>query len=183
MLAATPYITTMFSNIVVDTNVRWKAAAGPGADIHYEHGHPQEIIDTLILMSKNPTISALKYPLIALFQDYDEKQGEKVGVLSKIDFHLIIAIYSDKNWKAAERITKSFIPFLYLIYGHLMKSIAQSGYFVEGSVEQIKRTKTDRLYWGKTGLWGNEGNIFADCIDAIEITGLQLSVKNLICNL
>jgi len=167
----------MFSNIVADVAIRY------GSAIHYEHGHPLEIIDTLIAMSKNQTISALKYPLVALFQDYEEDQGAKIGVVSSVKFHLIAAIFTDSRWKAAERMTKNFTPTLYPVYGHLMKAIAQSGYFVEGSIETIKRTKIDRMYWGKSGLYGSDGNVFSDCIDAIEITNLQLSVKNLICNI
>jgi len=177
MLTATAYITTMFSKIVADVATRY------GSNVHYEHGHPLEIIDTLKSMSKNQAISELKYPLIALFQDYDEEQGIKVGIVSDVKFHLIIAVFTQKEWNAEQRMTNSFIPVLYPVYSHLMKSICQSGYFNEGTEDKIKRTKTDRMYWGKSGLYGSDGNLFDDRIDVIEIANMQLSVKKLVCNI
>lgn len=74
--------------------------------------------------------------------------------------------------------TNIFKPTLYPIYIELINQIARSKYFKESTPELIKHTKTDRLFWGKTGIMGNEGLIFTDLLDVIEITNLQLSVKS-----
>ena len=45
----------------------------------------------------------------------------------------------------------------------------------------IEHTKIDRLFWGKEGLYANEGNIFEDFLDCIEIRDLELNVYSKIC--
>jgi len=120
-----------------------------------------------------------KYPLIALFTDFDqEKNNETAGYYCNANFHLIIAnITTNKENNAEERLTQNFRPILEPIYLEFMKQIKLSGFFICGY--EIPHTKTDRYYWGKNGLFGQEGNIFSDYIDAIEITNLKLKVKKI----
>jgi hypothetical protein len=161
-------ITDLFSNVVL------KAKASLKMDIHFMHGHPREITESLTEMTKNPTASAKKYPLIALFQDFEE---DRSGDFIKIRPQLIIATLTKNTLKAHERYQSTFKPVLYPIYESFLEAIAQSGYFNESTKRQIKHVKIDRLYWGRTGLYGSEKNIFNDFIDCIEIKELTLNVK------
>jgi hypothetical protein len=165
----------MFSNIVSD--VQSKA----GVAVHYEHGHPLEIINTLRGMGKTPAYDPLKYPLIALFQDIDEKKGTGTQFESEVSVNIIIAMLTDPNRVASQRLSCNYIPVLYPLYVLLMESIAKSGYFYCYSISDLPHTKTDRMYWGKKGLYGSDGNIFGDYIDAIEIQNLQLTIKKQNC--
>ena len=177
MLAATPYIYTMFSNIVTDVAARASVA------VHYEHGHPLEIINTLRGMGKTPAFDPLKYPLIALFQDFDETRGENDREMATVNLNLIIAMLTEHHRVASQRLTCTYIPVLYPLYDLLMTSIRFSGYFTGNPNNNADwpHTKTDRMYWGKKGLYGNESNIFGDYIDAIEITNLKLTIKKYDC--
>lgn len=168
------YIVDLFKTIVERT------ATSTGMTCHYEHGHPLEIVDTLKEMTQNPDASALKYPLIALFQDFDEDKGLD-GTESKVKLHLIIATLTDKMLKAPERYTVSFKPILYPVYVEFMKQIGKSHFFREENPDRILHTKTDRLYWGRNGLFGQNTNVFDDYIDCIEIQNLQLNVKQNLC--
>lgn len=149
-----------------------------GLDINYMHGHPREVTGILTEMTQNPTASAGKYPLIALFQDFEE---DHKGDFISLKLQLIIAVLTDRNLRAPERYTVSFKPFLYPIYDQLLRSISRSTFFNEKAETEIKHTKIDRLFWGRNGLYGSEKNIFNDYIDCIEINDLNLNVKPLNC--
>jgi len=163
-----PVIIDLFKNITTQVSTKMEK------NINFLHGHPKEVTETLAEMTKNPTASAKKYPLIALFQDFEE---DKSSDFIRIRPQLIIATMTDKGLKAADRYELTFKPELYPIYDTFLEVIAKSGYFNEATVKQIKHIKIDRLFWGRTGLYGSEKNIFNDYIDCIEIKELTLNVK------
>lgn len=172
----------MFTPIVADVH---KKVGTPGDYvISYMYGHPIEIIENLRQMSKREeypiedigVVLAPKYPLIALFTDYEEKKGEDWQIESEVDLHFIIANITEKGYTAEERATVNFKAKLYPIYDQFLKSIASSGYFRESVWQDIKHTKTDRFFWGKTGLYANAGNVFEDYLDCIELTNLKLTL-------
>lgn len=142
--------------------------------VHYMHGHPKEIIETLAQKDKSDTLLFDKYPLIALFQDFPERYNNMVEAPNELTLHIIIARATRPEYKAAERYDNNFRPFLYPIYMELMKQIFVSGKFLLTSSDNIRHTKIDRLYWGREGLYGNEANIFNDFVDVIEIRDLKL---------
>lgn len=172
MLTATPYIYTMFKYIVADAAIRADMA------IHYEHGHLLEIVNTLRGMGSDPVLDPQRYPCVCLLQDIDEDRNISTVADYKVNLNLIIVGLSEPNDVAEQRLTKVYIPVLYPIYEALQEAIIKSGYFKAVSLGDIPHGKTDRMYWGKKGLAGNEGNIFGDWVDAIEIQNLNLIVKN-----
>lgn len=149
--------------------------------VHYLHGHPLEIIETLGQRDKAESYVFKKYPLIALFQDFPEPSSASVGVAHEPRLHLIIARATRPEYKASERYDMNFRPVLYPIYAEFMHQLHLHKAFLSYSEEKISHTKTDRLYWGRDGLWKKEGNIFNDWIDCIEITDLRLKVKTKLC--
>lgn len=171
MLTATPYIVKMFEYIAYDVQQK------TGIQVHYEHGHPFEIDNILQSWEKTPANSAVKYPLIALFQDFEETRGTATGTMAEVKLELIIATMTKPEYNASQRMCYSFIPILYPIYDQFIKSVYKSGYFFETNKEQIQHTKTDRMFWGK-----NKAAAFGDYVDAIQITNLQLKVKTFKCS-
>lgn len=142
--------------------------------VQYYYGHPKEIIDTLRQKDQSMNYRFAKYPAVCLFQDFSESEGRIIGVASDVRLHIIICYSTDQNYKASERYANSFKPILYPIYYALLNEIFKSGKVLASDKDSLPHTKIDRLYWGRTGLYGNEGNIFDDFLDAIEIQDLQL---------
>lgn len=138
--------------------------------IHYEHGHPVEIIETLRQKDESNKYKFSKYPLVALFQDFPEDHNRSDGLIDA-SLHVVICRSTDNKYKAKDRYAYNFIPYLYPIYEELLRQIDRHPFSV--GYEQ-RHTKIDRLYWGKEGLYGNEGNMFDDYLDAIEINNLRL---------
>lgn len=178
MLTTTPYIVDMFRYIVADVNTNYD-----DSEVRYEHGHPLEVIETLQALSKSPKHGATKFPLIALFQDFEEEKGTRRDIESKVKLTLAIVQITDPLYKAALRYDNTFKAVLYPLYALLITSIVQSGYFANISKAlPPKHKKTDRLYWGKSGLYGNTSNQFNDFVDAIEIADLELEVWKQHCS-
>jgi hypothetical protein len=169
------YIVDVFSEIVAAVAVKL------AIPVYYMHGHPLEVVNRLTEMTKFGTTEGKKYPLVALFQDFDEQKGDEVDQYTVTKLHLIIANQTRNGYNATERYTKNFKPVLYPVYDELLYQIMRHKDTIVQDERLIKHTKTDRLYWGKNGLFGNDGNIFNDYIDCIELTDLQLTIKNKAC--
>lgn len=148
--------------------------------INFLHGHPLEIIKVLNSYNEDPVLKNKKYPLFALFQDFREKMNPAIGVYAEVSLNCIIANFTENTLLAPERYEKNFNPTLYPIYKAFLEELSRSGYFL-GYKDGIKHDKFDRLYWGRDGLYGKEGNIFSDFIDAIEIQNLTLLIDQKIC--
>lgn len=147
--------------------------------VHYDHGHPIEIIETLQQKDKSGTnLVFAKYPLVALFHDFPEAYNSEPGFQGQVTLHMIICRATDPTYKSDQRYDNNFKPVLYPIYAELMKQIVRSPYFMGAqSVNQLQHTKIDRLYWGREGLYKNEGSVFNNFIDCIEIRDLQLKLN------
>lgn len=148
--------------------------------VHYQYGHPLEIIETLKQMDESQDYKFRRYPFIGLFQDFPQEVGE-VGFDSEVTLHLIIARFTVNTYKAAQRYENNFKPVLYPIYLEFLEQLNFSKAFMKYAPNQIPHTKIDRLYWGREGLYKNEGNIFNDFLDCIEIRNLKLKTYLNIC--
>lgn len=147
--------------------------------VHYSHGHPMEIIQTLREKDQSKTFKFKRYPLIALFQDFPEDHSQ-IGFQAEVTLHLIIARMTNPEYKAHDRYAKNFKPFLYPIYQRFIYELGRHKAF-KISTGTPKHTKIDRLFWGKSGLLGNTENTFEDWIDCIEIKNLKLLVNLKTC--
>lgn len=149
--------------------------------VHYEHGHPLEIIETLQHKTAANQFKYQKYPLVALFQDFPERITNTPGFEAEVRLNMVIARGSDMRFKADKRYEYNFEPVLYPIYRALMQAINDHPAFMSYGPTLIEHTKYDRLYWGREGLYGNTGNIFNDWLDCIEIRDLLLNVNVKLC--
>lgn len=166
---------------VVVASVRTDASMPSGLPTgapFYLHGHPRDVVDVMAEKDQSDTQKLLQYPLIALFQDFEEGMGEDQQIASRASLNLIIATNTKMDYHASERYNATFRTVLYPIYDIFIRKVYESKYFANVGINLCPHTKIDRLYWGREGLYGNEGNIFNDAIDAIEIRNLQLDLMN-----
>jgi hypothetical protein len=161
------FVFSGFTGIDFD-GFQWKAK-GP----YYLFGHPLDIVNVLAEKNKGGIYQYQKYPLIALFQDFEE---DIINEGTQASLNIIIANRTKPTYHADERYKLNFEPVLYPILEQFERALQVSRHVALASVDY---NKTDRLYWGKNGLYGNTGNIFNDHIDAIEINNLQLTFKNI----
>lgn len=166
-------VVDVFAEIVAKVNTIYTEST-----VAFLHGHPNEVHQTLVDLS-TVTSGVKRYPFICLLQDFTETYGGDYTELK--DLHLLIANLTDQNYTAAQRYTHNFKPVLYPIYDLLKYSIVENTNIVGSDAEAIPHEKTDRLMWGKSGVYGSQGEIFTDKIDAIEITKLQLKLKKANC--
>jgi len=157
-----------FVDIIKDIADKAIAEFGSG---YYLYGHPLEIFNILSEKSKSETFKYSKYPLIALYQDFEEKTDVNTTTVENIT--LVIMTETSKTYTAPNRYTNTFTPTLQPLYEALIKHIKRSRYV---SSDLYEHTKIDRLYWGKEDEFGNSGNIGNDALDAIVISGLNLRI-------
>jgi len=138
---------------------------------YYLYGHPLEIFNILSEKSQSETYKYKKYPLIALYQDFEESVNINERVIDNIT--IVIMTETDSNYTAPNRYTNTFTPTLQPLYEELIKQIKRSNYV---SSDDYQHTKIDRLYWGKNDVFGNSGNIGNDALDAIVISNLSLKI-------
>lgn len=175
------FIQDVFKPIVASVSAKLLASLQDYDDmitgVHYLFGHPLEVVNTITQYDQGDSSKFNKYPLVALFLDTKEKMAPQVGVYASYRLHMaIIRACYDPNQTADQRDETNFKPVLMPIYLQLMEEIRLSGGFMTvGS--QIPHDKTNRYYWGRQGLWKNEGNIFNDWVDCIEIENLELKLN------
>lgn len=145
--------------------------------INYHYGHPLEIVNTFREIVKNPTYKYTQFPAICLFMDFQEDRNQE-GYHAIADLNFVIMTDTKPEYKASDRYTNTFDTVLYGLYDLFIEHMRDSNDFEceEDGTGLPVHTKTDRLYWGKQGLYGNEGNMFQDFIDAIEITDFRIKV-------
>lgn len=157
--------------------------------VNYNYGHPIEIANTLIELSKATITQDKRFPLLALITDFSEKK-DSPDYYCSASLYFLIANLTDPNLKADERTEVNFRPVLHPIYEEFIRQIQRSKHFMIQYDQNIPHTQTDRYYWGRTGtfdntMWGKsglyagEGNILNDKVDVIEISGLEIKVKNI----
>ena len=155
------------------------AVIGTFPHVYYMHGHPLEIVNILQEKLKLDDEKLERFPLIMLFHDFEIVRNSNV-MYGDANLNMAIAALTQPNLTTPERYEQTFRPYLMPIYVELLKQIGASTYFVN-ALAQINHTRIDRVYWGRTGLYGNVGNQFNDFLDCIEIKGAKLTVKNQHC--
>ena len=141
---------------------------------YFLHGHPLEIINTLKEYTNIPSLNDKKFPLIALFEDINDKGAE--GLFSnQALLNIVFITDTDKNYKAYDRYEKTFNEILTPIFNLFVKHF-KSSREVFTVKRSLKPGRVNHLFWGRKGLYGNDANFFADAIDAIEIENLDFKV-------
>lgn len=145
--------------------------------VHYQYGHPLEIIKTIGNFDNGVASKFNKYPLVAFFLDsrVDRSNPEYYG--EQTVNMAIIRACKNPNQTAKERDEFNFIPVLDPIYRALIREIQNRGDIFQLERGHVPHSAINRYYWGKEGMFGNDGNIFNDWVDAIEINNMKLRIN------
>ncbi len=168
------YLVDIFDAVVEDVRDLWDSTSENTP--YYMHGHPKQVLEILKKKDKSDNWKYRKYPLVILLQDFIEQKGINPSIEMSTGVRLIIVEQTLRKYEPQDRYDKVFRPILYPIYEQLLESMAESGLFNVTDPDQIQHTKTDRLFWGREGLYGSEQNIFDDYLDAIDITFQDLQI-------
>lgn len=165
-------VTRMFAEIVGRVSERH------GSNVSYLWGDWGYISNQLVLWSKSPNTSPLKFPLICLLSPFTEDRTEESARVS-LDFYLMVNTEKDYTNEDRERI--SFEGVLRPIYLLFMDEIRRDNRFASDYRGVIPHRYTENYRYGRVGVLGADGKPFRDFIDAIEITNLELTIKNIKC--
>jgi len=148
--------------------------------VRFDWGHPVEIVQRLQQFTNSETMRYSKFPLIVLYTDFTIRH-RGIGDYDTVTLEMVICNYTDPNYQARERELKNFRPILYPIRDYFFSELKNSAIFVAGFDGDIQYDSTDRFYWGRRGLYGNNGNVYNDYVDAIHITNLKLKLNSAYC--
>ncbi|MCK5017843.1 MAG: hypothetical protein KAS32_12340 [Candidatus Peribacteraceae bacterium] len=145
----------------------------------YDYGTTTEVVNRLTKMTASTTEYDKKYPLIWLLID-DGTIHEKITPQNSVkravqNLQIVICTQSNESFTTAERYTNIVEPILRPIYDSLMSNIKKSK-LVSSADKKYEHDYYENLFWGRTGLYGREGNIFNDRIDALIIDNLKLLI-------
>jgi hypothetical protein len=144
-----------------------------GQKIYFHAGHILETVNVVTAMKDSNTDH--RYPLIALVED-----NRRTTEGTKFTARLFIITKSNPNYHTKDRRENIFKPILQPIFDELIRQIYRCGWFLEQTESEVNENMeyANRFCWGNKGLMGNEGNIFNDWVDAIEIKSIELTALN-----
>lgn len=149
-------------------------------DINYIFGNAQYVKDQLDTMSKSVTTNDMKFPLIALFCPFKE-QRDIPGYFSKATIQILIACSSSKEWSNEERLVRSFQNILRPIYERLKAELRADGRIDFGYEDLMPHDYSENYSYGRYGAHTGTGDALSERIDAINISNLELKIKNPSC--
>jgi len=142
---------------------------------YYLHGHPLEIVNILKVKTESGSeLKFKKYPLIVLLEDFDD-DGPAGVFANRAKVDILFITHTNKDYNATQRYTNSFDAVLTPLYDLFVKHMKRkTGVHIDH--QKLNGKVVNHLFWGKKGLYGNEGSQFDDFIDCKEITGLELKI-------
>lgn len=143
--------------------------------VYYMYGHPKEINNRLQELSNSPTEGAKKFPLIILLTDIPIRK-DIIGYYGSASMHFLICNLTEATYTSEQRTAINFVPVLHPIKATLIEAIGKHKQFTYPG--ELTYVETDCYYYGSEI---NSKNIFNDRIDAIDISNLQVNIKNIIC--
>ena len=160
------YIVDIFSDIVKAVDSALYSTIG--RHIFYQYGSSLQILDQLVQLNGGTTSKTQRFPLIALFQPFDEAMGGN-GYYTKLTIpKLVIAALTKPEISVPKRYSETFKPLLYPIYYELLNQITLNGYFVMNDAGMIPHSKKDNP--GSPPAKGMASGEFVDSIDLFNIT-------------
>lgn len=164
----------IFGNVVAATSVivtpKLQLINPDIVGVNYLYGPPLEIIKILTQWTASDTFEPKKYPLVALFQPFDEQNGP-IGFASINDIRFIIAGLTTTDGYTSDRYANMIKPILYPIYDELMNQLYYNSN-VDSVKGQIAHTKRDWPFWDD----GKQANPFNDKLDVLEIINMKLNI-------
>lgn len=169
-------VNEIIRDVVNSTSARY------GKNISYMFGDWEYVSDELTKWGKLQKTGKLKFPIVCLYSPFTEDRS--ISKYSSVNLNLIIMTNTRKDYTNEEREKLSFENILRPIYGLFMDSLYMSQYVDKpyGMGKSFQHDYTENYRYGRTGVKGGDGKPFSDFIDAIEISNLSLTIKNIECN-
>ena len=165
------------SLVVMDGKGGWKTISCP--KINYIFGNAQYVKDKLDVLSK-PVTKFMKFPLIALFCPFNEKRNSP-DYYTKAKVRVLIACSTSRDWNNEQRLHTSFVNILRPIYNRFLEALKEDGRFDFGYDGHVSHDYSENYSYGRYGAFTNTGEEVSEPIDAINISELELTVKQPNC--
>ena len=149
-------------------------------EINYTFGNAQYVKDRLDELSKTPSGNVMKFPLIALFCPFNE-QRNSLEYYTKAKVRILIACASKQQWSNEQRRVTSFESILRPIYNRFIETLQDDGRFDFGYDGQVPHEYSENYSYGRYGAHTGTGDAVSEPIDAINLSNLELTVKNSNC--
>lgn len=143
----------------------------------YDYGTTLEVVNRLRMKTDSNQFYDKKYPLIwyvigdSINEEVDSKKATKRQVKSNT---IIICTKTKAEYSSKERYTNVIKPILRPLYDLFMLKLKQNK--TVRSIDGFKHEYYENLFWGRAGLYGHDGNIFNDRLDAIIIDSMDLFI-------
>ena len=148
---------------------------------YFLYGHMLEIANVLTERDKSNNLKFQKYPCIILPMDIESEYDSKGIGMKYRNIKLYIVQYTLPEYRAEDRLEKTFRPVLYPLYEKLIYNIRYNKQVNTGDGIFPPHKKIDRLFWGTSLNSKNTSTILGDYLDAIEVSGLNLTVTETKC--
>lgn len=146
-------------------------------EIHYVFGNSKYVKAHLDELSKT---LGRKLPMIALFCPFNEQRNSP-DYYSKAKVRLLIAHSTSREWSNEQRLETSFKKVLRPIYNRFLEALVEDGRLDFGYDETVSHEYSENYSYGKYGAYTEAGEEVSEPIDAINITNLELIVKQPNC--
>lgn len=151
-----------------------------GRNISYLYGDWDYISNILTRWNGSPETAALKYPIICLYSPYQESRSvESAKERSTANLELLILCNTQKNYLNEERDAITFGEVLRPIYQEFIGQLMKDRRIVRNYSGMPTHTYTENYRYGRLGVLTSENRPFRDFIDAIEISNLSLTFKDI----
>ncbi len=138
-------------------------------------GFPKEISTRLMENDQSTQLyKNQKYPLVALIVE-EVKEERDFSKDFKTEINLVIFDTSDNTKNTEERNTEVYVAILEPLYEDLLKAFKKSRVV---NVYDKKHDKYNRYPWAKSSIYWSRENILNDPLDAVEIIGLKIKLKD-----
>ena len=149
-------------------------------EISYIFGSGEYVKDELDVYSKAVDTSEAKLPLIALFLPIQEDRTDS-EFYTKASVRILIACSTAVEYSNEQRLVYSFRNILRPIYRRFLEVLSEDSRLFLGADEHIPHNYSENYDYGKYGAFAQSGEKVSEPIDAINITNLQLTIKNPTC--
>ena len=148
--------------------------------INYIFGNAQYVKDRLDELSKTPSGNNIKFPLIALMCPFNEQRNSP-EYHSKAKVRILIAFATKQQYSNEERLELSFQNILRPIYNRFIQALKEDGRLDFGYNGIVPHEYSENYSYGRYGAHTGTGDALSEPIDAINISNLELKIKNNSC--
>jgi hypothetical protein len=143
---------------------------------YYEHDHPIKLAEKLNQKDEGSFVYH-KYPLICLLEDFEQTFGESLQYFYSVPCTILILDYTKQEFDSEQRYTENYKPILQPLVDLLILKMCNSDHLRIVDIDLLQYQQINRTEWGAEGIYGNNGLIFDDNLD-----GIQLNFPKLIVN-